>query len=96
MEFSARVTVTDRSPIGGYMKKFLTRSEVDAILQRDKNERMPTFDEIKCIRLEVEKVERERGLVKDSLPVEEIIIILNRLGLSHVKLYTEDEVKGNR
>lgn len=78
------------------MSKFLSRQDVDKLLDKKTEERILTSEEISKLRFEVQKLAKSRGLGVDEISQFEIQMILKELGLDKVKIYTESEIKGEK
>lgn len=76
------------------MSKFLSREDVDKLLDKKTEERILTSEEISKLRIEVEKLAKSRGKGVEEISQFEIQMILKELGFDKVKLYTESEIKG--
>ncbi len=75
------------------MKKFLTREDVDRILNVDRSKRCATQTEIKMIRNAINERATKKGILIEDLDQNDMDEILNELGIPDVEIITIDSKK---
>lgn len=75
------------------MKKFLTREDVDRILNVDRSKRCATQTEIIMIRNAINERATKKGILIEDLDQNDMDEILNELGIPDVEIITIDSKK---
>ncbi|OJV64957.1 MAG: hypothetical protein BGO41_15330 [Clostridiales bacterium 38-18] len=75
------------------MKKYLTREDVDRILNVDRNKRCATQIEIKIIQNAINERATKKGVLPEDLDQKDMIEILKELGIPDVEIKTIDPPK---
>lgn len=68
------------------MKKYLTREDVDLILNVDRNKRCATQTEIKMLQKAIAERATKKGVLPDALNQNDMDEILNELGIPDVEV----------